>query len=144
MKWIDEILIGLLEIHGTNNPYDLCESLNISIIKLEASNSLLKNNESIYYRNFNNQEMIFIRNDLNYNCERFIISHEIGHAILHPNISNSFNSNLINIDKLEKQADYFALKLNDIKLDEVEMCELTISQIACSLEIPERALKQLI
>ncbi|MEG2811738.1 MAG: ImmA/IrrE family metallo-endopeptidase [Clostridium sp.] len=144
MKWIDDIIVGLLELHGTNNPYDICDSLNINIIKLSKDSFFLRNETALYIRSFNDQEAIFLRDDLGVKEELFYLSHEVGHAILHPDIINSFNSNLINIDKLEKQADYFALKLNDIKLDEVEMCELTISQIACSLEIPERALKQLI
>ncbi|KMT21567.1 ImmA/IrrE family metallo-endopeptidase [Clostridium cylindrosporum] len=144
MKWIDTIVTGLSELYGSTDPYDLCDALNIKIIRINKTSFILRNEAAIYIRDFNNNETIFLRDDLSYKEESFYLAHEIGHAVLHPEIRNSFNKNLINTDKLEKQADYFALKLINITIDEIEMYGMTISQIACSLELPERALKQLI
>lgn len=140
MNWIDDTVIGIIDTYGTNNPYDLCDELNILIFKLEPGNKLLQGNDSIYIRNFYGNEVIFIRNDLYRNYELFYLRHELGHAILQPYINQS---KLLNMPKLEKQADYFALKLSQIELDEIEMHEMTIQQIASCIEVPIRALKQL-
>ena len=114
MKWIDNVIMGLYELHGSTNPYDLCDCLNIDLIKTTKDKFFLKTEYALYIRDFNGKEVIFIRDDLSKSEEMFYLSHELGHAVLHPNISNSLNRDLINKGKLENQADYFALKLNNI------------------------------
>ena len=144
-KWIDNLLVGLIETYGTNDVFELCNSLEIEIIELEPHNPLLQGNESIYYRDFFNKEVIFIRNNLNYGFKKFIIAHELGHALEHTDVFQScISKNLINYGKYENQADYFALKLLNISLDEVELYKMTIEQVASTLELPVRALKQLV
>ncbi|WIF95166.1 ImmA/IrrE family metallo-endopeptidase [Caminicella sporogenes] len=140
MQWINDIVTGLIEVYGTNNPYEICDYMNIKVKKVEPNNCILANNNSVYIRNYFNSEVIFIRNDLSHKYEEFYIRHELGHAILHTNI---INTGLINIDKLEKQANYFAFKLSQINFDIVELEQLTIDQISCCLEIPLSALKQI-
>lgn len=143
MNWIDDIVTGLIDTYNTNDPYELCNFLNINIIKVNPKNMMLNSNDSLYIRNYNDQEIIFIRNDLSKNYEDFYLRHELGHAILHPNIKNSLNESLVCIDKLEKQANYFSLQLSQIKFDVVELKQLTLEQISCYLEIPLHALKQI-
>lgn len=144
MKWINDVIIGLYELYQTTNPYELCDYLNIDIVKVEKDYFLLMGNPAVYVRDYNGKESIFVRNDLQYKEEQYYISHELGHAILHPNIKNSFNKHLINYGKIEKQADSFAFKLLSIKFDEVYMNEMTLEQIASTLELPIRAIKQLV
>ncbi|MBU5269438.1 ImmA/IrrE family metallo-endopeptidase [Clostridium cochlearium] len=144
MNWIDQIALGLIDTYHTNDPYELCDLLNIKIIKVDHNNIMLQGDPSLYIRDYFGKEVIFIRNDLIKNHELFYLCHELGHAVLHINITNSLNKHLINIPKLEKQADYFALKLSQIELDEIELCEMTIDQIASCLEVPVRALGQLV
>ena len=144
MHWIDEIVLGLIDTYNTNNPYELCDELNIFIIKLEAENKLLQGNQSIYIRNFYGKEIIFIRNDLNKNHELFYLRHELGHAVLQPDIQHSSNKKLLNIPKFEKHADYFALRLSKIDFDEIYLHQMTYEQIASCIEVPSRALKQLV
>lgn len=144
MNWIDEIVLGLTDKYNTNNPYELCDELNIRIFKLDPQNKLLKGNHSIYIRDFYGEEVIFIRNGLNEKHELFYLRHELGHAILQPDIHNSLNNNFLNIDKFEKQADYFALKLSNIQFDAIYMHQMTYEQIASCVEVPPRALKQLV
>lgn len=146
MKWIDEIIMGLIDTYNTRNPYELCEALNISIVKISSNHPLLKNQPSMYIRSFfgKGKEIIFISNTLYYSYEKFYLMHELGHAILHPYIQNSLNETLINIDKLEKQANYFAFKLANLAIDSIDMENLTLEQIASCLEVPEKALKQLV
>lgn len=144
-EWIDNILIGLLETYGTNNIYDLLESLNIEINKLDPGNILLNGNEAFYFRDYCNKEIVFIRNDLSEPYEKFILAHELGHALLHTNnLEAAFNRDLLNTGKLERQANYFGIKLLNLDIDPIECDGYTIEQIAHILEVPEVALKQII
>lgn len=137
-SWIDQILNGIEESYDTINIYDLYDILEIEIQRLEKNNILLRGNESFYYRNFLGREVVFIRNDLNIYLEKFILAHELGHAILHTYVYKAaFNKDLINIGKLEKQANYFAFKLLNIDLDPIEFEGFTIEQIASSLYLPK-------
>jgi len=144
--WIDNIITGLKETYGINNIYDLYDFLNIKIINLEQNNILLSNNEAFYYRNYLGSEIVFIRNDLNFSYAKFILAHELGHALLHTHIYEAtFNKkNLINMGKLEKQANYFAIKLLNIELDPIECEGFTLKQIASYLEIPENLLNGMV
>lgn len=140
MVWIDEIILGLVDTYATTNPYELCDLLDIQIVKTDKDDILLHTKNSVYIRSYNDNEIIFIRNDLHRNYEKFYLLHELGHAILHTDIMCSFHNNLLNYDKIEKQANYFALKINDIDICECE--DFTIPQIAGYFVIPENVLRQ--
>ncbi|MHC1683460.1 MAG: ImmA/IrrE family metallo-endopeptidase [Clostridiaceae bacterium] len=139
--WIDEIVLGLTDKYNTNNIYELCEAMEIKIVKLEPKNILLHAKEAYYYRDFDDNEVIFIRNNLHPLLEQFILKHELGHALCHPDILHAAYT-FSNIGKLEKQANYFAFKLSNITLDKVYLNEMTIEQIACYVGIPYEVLKQ--
>lgn len=141
MQWINDIVAGLLDLYKTNDPYELCDILKIQIEKISPYNPMLRNKKSIYFRNFYDTEIIFIRDDLHRNYEKFYLLHELGHAILHTDIMCSFHNNLLNYDKIEKQANYFALKINDIDICECE--DFTIPQIAGYFAVPENVLWQM-
>lgn len=119
--------------------------VDISILKLkklEKNSYLLSGNDSIYYRNYYGYEVIFIRNDLYGYDEEFKLRHELGHAILHTSIPSS---KYINIGKLERQANYFALALKGIRFDLIstEIEGMTLEQIASYVEVPYDTLFQL-
>lgn len=140
--WIDNYVIGLGEIYNTYDIYELYNLLQIKIERLDKDNILLQDNESIYYRDYLGLEIVFLRNDLNYEYEKFILAHELGHAIIHIDMyTAAFNKDLINIGKYEKQANYFALKLLRINLSVGEFDGLTIEQIAAILNLPKDCLE---
>lgn len=141
MTWINEIILGLLDTYGTNNPYELCDLLGITIRKVPSSFKMLAGDNSIYLRDYFEKEIIFIRNNLNQNHEEFYLRHELGHALLHVDV---LNSSLCNKGKLELQANYFAVELSKIAMDSIELNEMTLEQIACCLELPYKPLKQVI
>lgn len=143
MKWIDNIVLGLLDKYCTNDIYELCEFENIKIIKLDSSNAILRNTQALYYRDLNDEEIIFVKNNLDYRIEEFILKHELGHALLHPNLLRSTYT-YGNIGKYEKQANYFALKLSNITFDEIELEGMTLEQVASCLNIPIAPFKQLV
>lgn len=145
MKWIDELVVGIHETYYTSCPYELCRTLNIQIIYTNQCNTILNNNDSTYIRNLFGQETIFMRNDLDYKYEKFILAHELGHALVHTHVYKTYcNKNLINKDKIERQANYFAFKFLNIKIDPVECEGLTIEQISHSLHIPLKHLKEVL
>ena len=143
MKWIDNIVLGLIDEYNTNDIYELCFYLNIKLVKLDPSNILLRTKDAYYYRDFNDKEVIFIRNDLILSLERFILAHELGHALCHTELL-CVGFTFSNKHKLEKQANYFAFKLAKINFDEVELYEMTLEQICCLLELPYNAVNQLV
>ncbi|MEG2412615.1 MAG: ImmA/IrrE family metallo-endopeptidase [Clostridium sp.] len=143
--WINDVIWGLCDIYDTNNAYELCDILNIKIEKLDCKNILLRGNDSLYIRNLMGNEVIFIRGDLSVECERFVLLHELGHAILHVDIfSAAFNRCFINTNKLEKQANYFAFKMLNIEFDEIELEGMTLDQISRCIGVPYEPLSQLI
>ncbi|MFA6941435.1 MAG: ImmA/IrrE family metallo-endopeptidase [Clostridiaceae bacterium] len=145
MKWIDNIVVGLIEVCDTSDIYEILDYFKISIFKLEKDNVILKNNTALYYRNYSDKDVIFIRDDLPVKYEKFILSHELGHKLLHTSLSTAaFNIGLANLGKLERQANYFALKLSVITFDEIELNQMSIEQIASCVELPCEPLKQLV
>jgi len=143
--WIDNYVRGIVEICDTTNIYDIYDTFNISVVKLDINNVLLRNNEAFYYRYFDGKEIVFIRNDLNIEYEKFILAHELGHAILHTSVYHAaFNKNLINTGKLEKQANYFAVKLLNLDFYEIEYEGFTIEQIASTLSLPVDYIKNIL
>jgi len=145
MEWVDLTVTGIHETYHTSCPYDLCKTLEIGVRKVNYNNPILLGNDSTYIRGYLGGEIIFIRDDLDYLPEKFILAHELGHAILHVDIKSAHcNKNLLNIGKLEKQATYFAFKFLDIAIDPVEYEGFTIEQIARSLYIPVKYKEALI
>ena len=140
MKWINEIVDGILDVFKTNAPYELCKYFNISIEKIEHTSFLLHGNDSVYYRDYYGNEVIFIRNDLYGYDEEFKLRHELGHAILHDIPCSKF----LNIGKLERQADYFALALTGVKFNIVEMEGKTLREFASCENVPYEPLAQLV
>ncbi|ARE89099.1 Metallopeptidase ImmA [Clostridium formicaceticum] len=139
--WIDEVVTGLLDLYATKDVYELYEALEISIVYLEEDSILLQGHDALYNRNYLDREVVFLRGGLSLEYERFILAHELGHALLHTHlVSNTFHS-LTNLDKLEKQASYFAVRLLDVKLDSIALEGFTIEQIASTLELPMECLE---
>lgn len=56
-------------------------------------------------------------------------------------ITAAFNKDLINRGKLEKQADYFALKLLNIEINNIDFESYTMEQIAGALYVSEKSLE---
>lgn len=138
MHWIDEIVIGVLDIYETNNPIEILTSIGVKIIEVNEDNPLLLGRNSVFIDKLN---IIYISTELNENHKLFYLRHELGHILLHLDIENIL---LPNEDKHEKEADYFALKLSQLEFDELRMYQMTYEQVASCLEVPARALKQLI
>lgn len=141
LTWIDEYVDGVIDYCYSRDIYEIYDSLNIIIKRIDKDDLLLQGNEALYVRNYLGAEMVFIRDDLPHKYEKFVLAHELGHAILHTELAKaSYNRNLINKGKLEKQADYFAIKLLDLGLDEISYEGFNLEQVAKDLYVKEESL----
>lgn len=91
----------------SRNPFSLAESLHI-IVLWEPLGEIQG-----YYNCCYRQKFIHINDSLEGHCADFTCAHELGHAILHPRINTPFlrRSTLFSVDRLETEANHFAVDL---------------------------------
>jgi Zn-dependent peptidase ImmA (M78 family) len=138
MKWIDEIVMGTKDRYGTCNPFDLCDYLDIQLIKTDRNAFILRKQSSVYVRSFMDKETIFYAKGLRYQRLKFYLLHEIGHALLHTDMRFS---PLTNDLRIEREANYFAVKMI--------LCESpcegqTAEKLALINDIPQEILKSVV
>lgn len=142
LYWIEEYITGIIEHCNSRDVFEIYDILDIKIVKLCKDNILLQGFEALYQRNYFDEEIVFIRDDLDYKYEKFVLAHELGHALLHTEIyTAAFNKNLLNKGKLEREANYFALNLLNIEIDSIDFEGYTIEQVSKALYVPEESLK---
>jgi len=134
LNWIKEIIDKLLENYKTNEPIELAEALNINV-----TYELLVDMQG-YYLNSGKFKFIVVNSNLDYYDKRVVIAHELGHALLHPNLNTSFltSGTFASIDKYERQANEFAahLLLPDGFEKDIEFKNKTVEQIARMVGLP--------
>lgn len=102
LTWIDKYVDGVIDHCYSTDIFEIYNALSINIKRINKDDYLLQGNEALYVRNYFNIEVVFIRDDLPYKYEKFVLSHELGHAILHVEIdAATYNNKLINKGKLE-------------------------------------------
>lgn len=142
LSWMDQYIDGVIEYCGSNDVFEIYETLNINIKKVDKDDLLLQENDSVYVRNYLGIEVVFIRDDLPYKYEKFVLAHELGHAILHIDVASAAYSNkLLNKGKLEHEANYFALRLLNISIDSVYYDGYTYEQLAREFCVTESSLE---
>lgn len=105
---MDKIINPLVRRNGTNCPYTIARSLNISVWFEDLGAST----RGFYFRKLR-RRYIAIHQDLSEEWQRFVCAHELGHDRLHPGISRFFieEHSFFNPGKFERQANEFAVKL---------------------------------
>lgn len=139
MKGLRDIVIGLIELYGTNDVFELCDYLDINIIEKENLKF-----ESYFNRNLYGDEFIYISNNLDIKKKRELIAHELGHAILHTDLAVAYyNNSLLNKPKIEKEANEFAAELlvQDEDLNSCIFDNQTVEELAYCLEVSENVVK---
>ncbi len=123
---IKDLVLHLTKKYHTANPYELADALNITVF-CEELGSL-----NGYYTKPYRMKQIHINSSLNEHDAAYTCAHELGHAVLHPNVSTPFlrSKTLLSVDKLEIEANTFAINL--LVSDEVlsENISYTIEQIS--------------
>lgn len=137
---IKHIIEGLSDLYETKDPFELCGCLNIKIMKSNLGSEI----KGFFQRTPNGFEIIHINTNLAKEEEKYICAHELGHALLHTNMSIQFfiDNKLQVKNKYEIQADKFAAELLiEDTLDKTEYDMLNIEQISSKLCVPVKLLK---
>lgn len=121
-----EVISQLVNKHMTRSPFELADALGI-IVLYEPLGSI-----NGYYNTAFRQKFIHINNELPEYKRKFTAAHELGHAILHPKSNTPFlkEKTYLSVNKMEIEANRFAVNLliTDEELEEYK--ELTINEIA--------------
>ena len=96
-------LKSLIDRFTSYNPFDLCDQYSINMV--------YDNLGSVYgyYCFEKSRKFIVINNTLEYAIKRLVCAHELGHALLHPEL-NAFYT-VFPRSKYERQANDFAVNL---------------------------------
>lgn len=92
------------------------------------------------------QHFIILNQELTDFWARFVCAHELGHIILHPRVNTAFllHSTLFSVDKLERQANTFAICLLTAARSPSDFSDgLTVCECAATYGIP-REFEQMI
>lgn len=104
---IQSVISRLIKKYKTNDPFELADMLNISIFYEELGTI------NGYYNKPLRMKQIHINDALSENMKKFTCAHELGHALLHPDVSTPFlrSQTLLSVNKMEIEANTFAVKL---------------------------------
>lgn len=104
---IKNCVLALIEKFATNDPFELCDLLNITVVYRP-----LKNMRGYFYQHCMG-DIIVLNDDLDEGTTRFVCAHEIGHAVLHAGLNRVFldSQTLTNTQKCEKEANIFGMFL---------------------------------
>lgn len=121
---------------NTANPYKLADDLGIQIYYYDLGTI-----RGYYYKAFNIKQ-IFLHNGLAEHIEKFVLAHEIGHSVMHPNCNTPFlQSTFYSVNKLEIQANKFAAELIIQDIDLMEHWDYTIAQLAVFYGLPREIIE---
>ena len=127
----------LISKYKTNNPQEIAQELGI-IILFEPLGEI-----NGYYNTAFRQKFIHINNTLVEAKQKFTIAHELGHALLHPKANTPFlrDNTLFSINKLEIEANKFAVDLLITDEAIAEVKHLTLDQMANYFGINKNLIK---
>ena len=130
---IKRIVESLVKKYKTTSPLELAKCKNIIVIY--APLGKLKG----FYQYDRRCRYIVLNESLSTYTFKSVLSHELGHAILHPtdNTIAFKNNSYILTSKLETEADTFASELLLYDFDIADYENYTPEQIATSLQIPK-------
>lgn len=129
---VKDVVNRVVEKYKTRNPYELADLMDIYVIKHELGK--IKG----YFLEIYGVKQIILNSSLNYHDEMLVLAHEIGHVVMHKaNVSFWAKNTFLSEDKLELEANKFAVELliPDNFLEENH--EYTTSQISKILGYPE-------
>jgi Predicted Zn peptidase len=139
VDFIRKIIKKLKKKYNTSSPYELAECLDITVIIQPLGNVWGM------YKYIKRNKVIFINSVLSEIERRFLLAHEIGHAVLHPKSSFYFinKNNYASKIKSEYEANVFAADflINDVAGDQLELGGLSLEQLASSYYVPVEIVK---
>jgi len=137
--YIRKAIKKLKKKYNTSSPSELAECLDITVIIQPLGNVWGM------YKYINRNKVIFINSLLSEIERRFVLTHEIGHAVLHPRSSCYFinEHNYVSKIKSEYEANMFAAEflIDDVSVDQVKLEGLSLDQLASSYYVPVEIMK---
>lgn len=123
---VHSIVERTIKKYKTRSPYELADLMGISIYKSELGTI-----RGYYSKKFRIKQIVLNCN-LSEKDERFVLAHELGHAIMHENLNTPFlmENTLLSKNKFEKEANTFAVELLVPDTEIIENPDLTIGQLA--------------
>lgn len=124
---IKNIVKCLIQKHGTNDPFEIAAAKNIHVFEFNLHEDIYG-----YYKYIRGYQIICINSNLDRAKKIYTCCHELGHTQLHPRLDTPFlnKRTLVSADKIEMEANRFAIELlipdEDIRQHE----GMTINQIA--------------
>lgn len=129
---IKAVVDGICRKYDSRNPYDIATQKNI-IVLFESLGTVRG-----YYQHTYRQKIIHVNSTLEERKQLFTCAHELGHAIMHPDLNTPFlkNNTFFSVDKLEVEANRFAIQMlySDDYLKDFGEC--TVNQVATCLNLP--------
>lgn len=121
----------LTKQYQTNDPFQLAKLMGIPVL-LEPLGEMFG-----YYNKVLRNRMIHINENLTSPDRRYTCAHELGHAVLHPDVNTPFlrKNTLFSVDRIEREANRFAVEL--LIPDETLLSGLSLSQAAALCGVPE-------
>lgn len=137
LTWIKERVEKVVKRYHTNHPLELASFLHIHVIPFDLHEDVL----GFYMYDRRNKYIFYNKNLENNICMRnFIIAHELGHAILHTKLNTPYlkKNTLYSIDKIEKEANRFAVELllPDSCIYDLKNNSMSIYETATTYGIP--------
>lgn len=134
---LKDTILRLTKNYKTFDPFELADALNISVYFEELGTI------NGYYNKPLRMKQIHINQNLNECDAKFTCAHELGHAILHPNASTPFlrSKTFLSVDKLEIEANEFAVNLLIPDCEIYDNKELTTGQLSRLLGYEEAMIK---
>lgn len=134
---VHNVVERIIEKYKTCSPYELADFMGISIHRCELGTI-----RGYYSKKFRIKQIVLNCN-LSEKDERFVLAHELGHAIMHENLNTPFlmKNTLFSKNKFEKEANTFAIELLVPDAEIIEHPDLTIGQLARMTGYSEELLK---
>lgn len=129
---------NLIAKYGTTDPFELCESLGINLIFHDLGQI------RGYYVKNRRSKFIVLSNALEHYQRRIVCAHELGHAILHPDLSTPFYTEhtWLSKDRFENEANQFAAALILASFSSDELDGLGLEQISIFTGLPVEYIKK--
>ncbi|MFA9376270.1 MAG: ImmA/IrrE family metallo-endopeptidase [Lachnotalea sp.] len=126
MSDIRGIVNNIKSKYKTSSPYDLVSAMDIQICRCELGQI-----HGYYYRVFRIKQ-IFLNCNLSKTEEKLVLSHELGHSVLHPNANTPFlrADTYLSVDKMEIEANKFAIELLISDSDLLEYSDYSLDKLS--------------
>lgn len=136
MEKISVLVSKLIEDFNTTSPYEICEQMGILIMHYDLPDKVKG-----FYIKYNGVYVIILHEELEHDEELVVLSHELGHIILHgdTNIMRIAFYTELCTSRYEKEADLFAaeLLLRNYGFSSKDYEGFSVEEISCMTHIPK-------